>query len=74
MMTDQEMNERLHKVFLEADESALLKAVCEYAVAVRLCQQHQFTAAAEGLLCAAERMVGITHNPAPLDAGQGAKA
>ncbi len=59
MMSDQEMNERIHKMFLEADESVHLKAACEYGVAVRLCQQHQFTAAAEGLLEAAERMVGI---------------
>ena len=62
MMSEQEMNERILAVNAagrlkpdDIEEYQLLR----YQIAVRLCQLHQFTAAAEGLLEAAERMVGI---------------
>lgn len=59
MMSEQEIDERVHAVHCAAVGFEQKTIMCRYAAAVRLCQQHQFTAAAEGLLEAAERMVGI---------------
>lgn len=60
MMSDQEMNERLNAVMKKPSRYGPSQIVAaQYAIAVHLCHKHQFTAAAEGLLEAAERMVGI---------------
>lgn len=61
MMSDQEMNERINAMTQAGrfcNHGMELRAL-QYAIAVHLCHKHQFTAAAEGLLEAAERMVGI---------------
>ena len=59
MMSDQEMNERINAMMNKARDSGLALASCQYAITDYICNRHQFTAAAEGLLEAAERMVGI---------------
>lgn len=59
MMSDPEMNARIYAVHCKSNSYDESKRACMYDIAVRMCQQHQFTAAAEGLLEVAERMVGI---------------
>ena len=61
MMSDQEMCKRIAAVRRKAkmDTQYVQDVAARYNNAVRVCQRHQFTAAAEGLLQAAERMVGI---------------
>lgn len=71
MMSDQEMNERIEAVQVAAICARVhktLTSVFSYSSAVRICQHHQFTAAAEGLLEAAERMVGIEREEARAEA------
>ena len=70
MMSDQEMNKRVDRVLMASRlrDRLIARSVCNYAIAVHLCHKHQFTAAAEGLLEAAERMVGIEREEARAEA------
>lgn len=60
MMSDEELVKRCDAI-LESRAFEQRFTPSEYIQAACLCHMHQFTAAAEGLLEAAERMVGIVN-------------
>lgn len=69
MMSEEEIDKRLAAVLKMPSRYGPSQIVAaQYAIAVLLCHKHQFTAAAEGLLEAAERMVGIEREEARAEA------